>query len=83
MNTQDNNDTDNLFVEGSIVETKKTTIKNVAKKALIWGGAAVGLIAVTLIASNTRRTADVLEENILVLEETPVAEVEIEPEITD
>ena len=68
--------------EGS-TEPRKFSLKPLVKKTLIWGGAAVGLIAVGFIAASTRRTAEALEGDAIVIEELPNGTAVEAPEETE
>jgi len=73
-----------LPIEETPEETKKFAFKPLAKKALVWGGAAVGVIAVALIAASSRRIAETLEDDTIVIQEIPngYEVVEAQPETT-
>lgn len=71
-------DTTNVETPESVVEDpskKKFSLKPIAKKVLIWGGAAIGLIAVTVLATAAVR-GDECEEDSYELE-TPDDNIEI------
>lgn len=67
------------------VESKKSLLKRLPKKALLWGTAALGLIAIGAVALVSNANSGALEDDSVDIEEIPggFTVTDATPEITD
>jgi hypothetical protein len=82
MTAQDTPVEDTTTTEETPKSTKKFSLGPVAKKVLVWGGAALGIITVVAIAAAARQNDDE-DREIYVLTELPDATLDETPAVTD